>query len=158
METMSVRVKILSVLFAMGMIYFYSESVLEKLPYSLRINYTNSLPEKLYISGPIGEIKRQDYVSFFHQQKEVPLLKKVLGLPGDKIEMRLDRIFVNEQDCGKVLTHSKSGLPLHAIHLEKVSEGHVFVGASHPESFDSRYEEFGLVKISAIREKLWPLF
>ena len=46
---------------------------------------------------------------------------------------------------------TSDGKPLTPISATSISEGYVFVAGDHPNSFDSRYEEFGLVPI----EKVW---
>ena len=50
-----------------------------------------------------------------------------------------------------LLEKTSDGKPLTPISATSVPEGYVFVAGDHPNSFDSRYEEFGLVPI----EKIW---
>lgn len=54
-----------------------------------------------------------------------------------------------------LLHHTKEGRPLTPLVLNEfgmtIPKGYVFVAGDHPQSFDSRYEEFGLVPV----EKIW---
>lgn len=50
-----------------------------------------------------------------------------------------------------LLEKTSQGKPLTPISAAIVPEGYVFVAGDNPNSFDSRYEEFGLVPI----EKIW---
>lgn len=96
------------------------------------------------------------------------LAKRILGLPGDQIIKNRERITIkvvgNKGARSKpvkakplkikalpLLRATKEGnilTPLSAIYIP---EGYVFVAGDHPRSFDSRYEEFGLVPI----DKIW---
>jgi signal peptidase I len=84
-----------------------------------------------------------------------PYIKRIIGLPGETIEIRNGRVFVdgimleepyldgNETDCGP-----RSCEPV------TVPEGHVYVlGDNRSNSSDSRF--FGTVEISSILGKAW---
>ena len=64
----------------------------------------------------------------------------------------------NLMHCGVILKMSSSGKSYSPIQSGTIPEGYVYVCGSHPDSFDSRYAEFGLIRVENIREKLWPLF
>lgn len=76
--------------------------------------------------------------------------KRVLGLPGDRIVRKKNSIRVGSQTL-PLLTETKEGQPLTPLVHNVVPEGTLFVVGDHPRSFDSRYEEFGLVK----KENIW---
>ena len=128
----------------------------------LRINNTNSMPQTLFMSfkrKPQEPLKRGDFVCFKHPLSPQRLTKMVVGLPGDRIDLKDQHVFVNDQDYGAYfLVSPRSGKELNPIQVEQIPDGFVYVHAPHPESFDSRYAEFGLVKIDDIEEVLWPLF
>lgn len=128
------------------------------LPYGLRINQTNSLPYKLFFSKPIDKIAPNTYVMFNHPASPIPLVKCVIGVPGDQISREEATVLVNNKAVGKCLEHSPSGKILTPIEPGNIPKGFIFVCATHPESFDSRYQEFGLINIEAVKEILWPLF
>ena len=61
---------------------------------------------------------------------------------------------VNDLSNGQslpLLDQTKDGKPLTPLRVEIVPEGYVFVAGDHLRSFDSRYEEFGLVS----QQNLW---
>jgi len=86
---------------------------------------------------------------------EKPFSKRVLGLPGDLIlkGKREVRIMskTHEPTTLPLLKKTGDGKPLTPISATIIPEGYVFVAGDNPNSFDSRYEEFGLVP----SEKIW---
>lgn len=98
------------------------------------------------------------YVSFEHPDSKIPLAKQVKGLPGDHIVIVGDQLFLNDEHLGKILEKSRSGHAMTPIEEGRIPEGFLFLQASHKESFDSRYAEFGLIPVSSIKERLWPIF
>jgi len=92
------------------------------------------------------------------KNSSISIVKIVAGLPGDPIEVRNGHVFVNYRYTGKVLPSSKSGQKYTPISVEAIPAGYVFVFGSDAESFDSKYEEFGLVDMDWIKERLWVIF
>lgn len=127
-------------------------------PFGIRINVSDSLPYRLFISRKLETVRRDAYVSFFIKEGRYPLVKQIVGIPGDQVENVSGSVFVNGKDRGKVLEKTPSGNIVSPINCKKIPEGHVFVSASHENSFDSRYNEFGLIPIDQIQEELWPVF
>jgi conjugative transfer signal peptidase TraF len=89
-----------------------------------------------------------------------PLLKPVVAVAGDVVELSADGIFVNGSLLPNTtpLRRDSKGRPLEAWTFGRytVASGTVWVASSyHPRSFDSRY--FGPVSTSAIRHRLKPL-
>lgn len=133
-------------------------SVVEPL-FGIRQNISESLPYTYFLSRNVKGIQRNQYVSFIHPHSHLLIAKRIIGIPGDQIAYRNCHIFLNDKNYGKVLPKSNNtGLPLNPISEGMIPEGFVFVHASHPESFDSRYHEFGLIPITALKETLWPIF
>lgn len=109
-------------------------------------------------------------VVVFHANQEEDYVKRVIGLPGDRIRYENDTLYLNgkavEEDYlnpyrkqdGKPLTQS---FRLEEVtEMTEVPEGHVFVmGDNRRESLDSRY--FGFVPIETIVGKVdvryWPI-
>ncbi len=85
------------------------------------------------------------------------LVKRVIGVAGDKISLRGDRVFLNE----KPLPEAYALRGLYQQDDERiVPPGHIFVlGDNRPQSKDSRH--FGAVECKAVRGRvlfrLWPL-
>lgn len=135
--------------------YVYSFS----LEYPIRLNLSSSLPKTFYsaISQPPPFNKGQ-IVSINHPHLQAVVGKIILGKGGDIISIHSGTFFLNENPIGKVKQTSSTGKRYHPISEGVISEGSYFVYTPHPESFDSRYEEFGLVKEEWITEVLCPLF
>lgn len=119
----------------------------------------------------IGEPSRGDVVVFRKPgDLSVNFIKRVVGLPGDAIEYRNKRLYVNGQavqleltgpyrgqgQAGAVLGHEQLGQVDHELlHINgrsgmesqwKVPEGHYFVmGDNRDNSHDSRYEDVGMI-------------
>ncbi len=123
-----------------------------------------SLPKKMIYnasaSAPIGlywldnwPVERGDYVLVVVPERvrylveergylppDVPLLKRVVGLNGDRICRRGDDIFVNDESVAVAQTVDALGRPMpdwHGCHI--VTERSVFLLQDHPQSFDGRY-------------------
>jgi len=111
------------------------------------------------------------------QRGELVFAKRIAGMPGDLITRDKERLCissrtqkdkpleltpvccshtqaVNDLSNGQsvpLLDQTKDGKPLTPLRATIVPEGYVFIVGDHPRSFDSRYEEFGLVP----QEKIW---
>lgn len=76
--------------------------------------------------------------------------KRVIGLPGDIIIKHQKGLEIKAKNSSvsttfPLLDKTKEGQTLTPLPLQSVPEGYLFVVGDHPRSFDSRYEEFGLV-------------
>lgn len=124
-------------------------------------------------------IKRGDIVSIQDYEPayvgKKPFAKRVLGLPGDLILKDKNTVTIvpkafmpmtpvskgpmstpgmpmaSDSVTLPLLEKTSQGKPLTPISAEFVPEGYVFVAGDNLNSFDSRYEEFGLVPM----EKIW---
>jgi conjugal transfer pilin signal peptidase TrbI len=126
--------------------------------FGIRYTVTPSLPYKLFISRPISSIKKSQYVTLAHPKSKILVAKQIVGLPGDEVIVRDHNLYLNDKQLGFILDHSKSGKKFNPIQEGKIPEGFVFLYAPHVDSFDSRYQEFGLVPVERLEEVLWPLF
>lgn len=144
------------------------------------INQTPSLSYRAFICIKGLAPERGDFVSISdHPTKyfeEIHYTKRLMGFPGDKIEIHGNQMYINHKcvdntSVNKSCTHSpdpsligslrkatQDGRALHPFKNTVIPEGYVFVSADHPRSFDSRYEEFGLVKQEHIAGKCFGLF
>ncbi len=144
--------------------------------FDLTINFSSSMPIGLWrISkgAAMGEALRHKAVLFCPPDTDVfrwartqgilspgrcpggytPLLKEVVGLPGDEVQIKDSLVFLN----GHKLAMSHS-LPIESLSasIMKIPEGFVWVmGTSSPESFDSRY--FGSIPTSKILGSVQPV-
>lgn len=110
----------------------------------LGVNRTKSLPYQYFLIVKGLSFEKGDLVSIRgHQAKyigELNLIKRVVGVAGDEIEPLL--VGLKNQ--------TKKGEPLTPLAIKVIPEGYVFVNADHKHSYDSRYEEFGLVSVETI--------
>ena len=126
---------------------------------SVHKNISESLPHTYFLGVFKGkEFKKGQFVKFNHSLSSIPLVKKVIGLAGDEVLVEGKKVLVNGDFVGEVLDFSPSGMPLSPIEGGVIPDGHMFVMAYHAMSFDSRYQEFGLVPYSCIEEVLWPIY
>jgi conjugal transfer pilin signal peptidase TrbI len=128
----------------------------------LTVNGTQSLPYHGFFCVKGMAIKRGDLVCLKGHETaytpDISLTKRLLGLPGDIIEVRGNHVFVVGKNVGPLQKQTKDGRPLTPLKARMVPKGFVFLSADHPRSFDSRYEEFGLVPESIIQGRCFGLF
>jgi signal peptidase I len=91
---------------------------------------------------------REDHVG---ELQKLPYTKRVIGLPGDSIS-NSHGIHINNKSLS-LLKHDRYGKPLTPLSLTHVPQGFLFVAGDSHNSFDSRYEEFGLVPFQKIMGK-----
>jgi conjugal transfer pilin signal peptidase TrbI len=120
--------------------------------FGIRYNHSDSLPNKIYFSMPPNLIERGNLVDFQLSNSSAVFAKVVAGIPGDQISILRNTVYVNDQRIGDVLDFREPTAE------GMIPSGFFFMQGTHPESFDSRYAEFGLVPQNAIRDKLWPIF
>lgn len=125
------------------------------LGYGFRLNLSPSLPNKLYFGIPVSSVVRGQIIAFSMPQSKVTFAKRVAGIGGDLLEIKEDKIFINgRSECD--LSWKPSGLTF--VSSCVIPDGFFFALGSSEDSFDSRYEIFGLVPVSAVKEKLWPIY
>ena len=109
------------------------------------------------VSHNLGGVTRGDVVVLrYPRNQALDFVKRVVGLPGDRIAMRDGTLLVNggaADDYGCIADHQN-------LLEHVVPPGHVFVlGDNRPISCDSR--EFGLVPVELlkgrVRARFWPL-
>lgn len=89
-------------------------------------------------------------------------VKYLIGIPGDRIEVDGDRVYLTTArgrlDMGRCKPASRHGAPLTPIEPQVIPPGMVYVWAPHVDALDSRYAVMGLVPRSAIVGKAVPLW
>lgn len=144
----------ISILAIYGAIFWLSESEI----IGLRFNKSKSLPFTLFFSTKFSNVSHGKYASFRHPNYQARIAKQILGLPGDRIDIFDNQVLINNTPIAIAKSLSPSGKIFTAIEPQIIPEGCVYVHAVHEESFDSRYKEFGLIKLEALEEELWPIF
>jgi conjugative transfer signal peptidase TraF len=130
------------------------------LGYRVLINTTHSLPHTFYLTNPTQKvIKRGDYIAFTHSISKVLLVKQVKGVAGDTLIKTADFVRIDGVPTPLRLRQKRAdGTSLTPLKADVISDGTVFVAGSHPDSFDSRYQEIGLIPLAQVRGQVWPLF
>ena len=103
--------------------------------------------------------ERKDVVVFYQAEKSelksnLQFIKRVIGLAGDRIELKNGKLFVNKKyfDEAYVLTSNKKSRYSLQMNETLIPKGHVFVmGDNRDNSKDSRI--FGVIPKSAIFAK-----
>lgn len=94
----------------------------------------------------------------YPQDQSRDFIKRVIAIPGDTIEIKDGRVFVNQQLMNEpyILSQTRGDYP-----LSTVPEGTIFVmGDNRNNSEDSRFADVGFVPFSLIKGKavmvFWP--
>lgn len=109
----------------------------------------------------INEPLRNDIVTFRHvdsSDQEINIVKRIIGLPGDKIEVIDHLIYLNDQALeDPVAAEGNMQYPL------IVPENSYFVlGDNKAHSIDSRHKEIGLISAEELQGRIfmriWPFW
>lgn len=100
-----------------------------------------------------SDIKRFDIVVINNETLGKEMIKRVIGLPGDKIEYRDSKLYVNGEEIAEEFTHKETeNFDLSKLSVTTVPEGSYFVvGDNRTDSYDSRY--FGFIPQNEIEGK-----
>lgn len=151
---------LIAVVLAFFIRYFIVELYMVEGP-SMRPTLVNS--ERLVVNKFIYRFKepqRGEILVFkYPRDQSRDFIKRVIAVPGDSIELKEGRVFVNGQLLNEtyILERTKGSYP-----LSTVPEGHVFVmGDNRNNSEDSRFKDVGFVPYTLIKGKavmvFWPL-
>ncbi len=128
--------------------------LVNKLVYGVRNPFTRTL----WIKGRTP--RRQEVVVFIYpKNRKVDFIKRVIGVPGDVIEIRNKRVYVNGKPLVEpYVRHTDPRIlpaelsPRDNFGPVKVPPGHIFVmGDNRDESYDSRF--WGFVPIRDVKGK-----
>ena len=130
---------------------------------NLLIVHSGSLSYRVMILVKDSSYKKGDYATIEHHrprylEEDLRLTKKVVGLPGDRIRIVKNKIYVNNHLIGDLRRVNRNGQKLTPLQQPFIPEGYVFLQGDHAGSYDSRYQEFGLVRKEHIVGRTWPLF
>lgn len=119
------------------------------------INSTASLPNWAFLIHKNKVPLRGDYVFFMAPAnalvrrhfgpKPQPFGKLVYGLPGDIVSHDGLWVAVNGKTVARMKARTRAGEPLTPGAVGRIPGGCYYVGTPHPDGFDSRYAEIGLV-------------
>lgn len=109
-------------------------------------NQSASLPYHGFLVIKHWPVKREQFVAFhpppnlFYSSQNI-LVKPVKGVAGDRVTNIGLNYYVNGVWQGISKSHSSLGIALHPGPTGIIPPGRYYVGAKHPDSFDSRYQE-----------------
>ena len=131
----------------------------------LSINQSNSLPFKVFLLLKKTIPCKGDYVAFTHPRFSRShtngpyLIKQAVGVTGDLVQQKNRDLLVGGKNVGVPLLHASDGTTLTPLKFVGfIPKGRFFVAAPHERSFDSRYEEVGLVRQEDIAGVAIPIF
>ena len=107
-------------------------------------------------------MKRFDVIAFEYADTKY-LIKRVIGLPGDKVEYKNNTLYVNDELVEEEFLdgHQTENFSLVSMGYETIPEGkYLVLGDNRENSLDSR--SFGLIDeediLGKVSIKIWPIF
>ncbi len=112
------------------------------------------------IAYKIGKPDRFDVVVFRSRSKEEQLyMKRIIGLPGEKIQIQNGNVYINDQFLDMGEDAERINLPGIADNPIVLAENEYFViGDNYDSSEDSRFSNIGNVNLSEMIGKVWFRF
>ena len=108
------------------------------------------------------DMKRFDVIAFEYEDTKY-LIKRVIGLPGDKVEYKNNNLYVNNELVEEefIDNHQTEDFSLVTMGYETIPEGkYLVLGDNRENSLDSR--SFGLIDeediLGKVSLKIWPIF
>ena len=121
-------------------------------------SYTDSLPYHYFLALKKMSPQKGDYTcidSSWHGDK---VIKEIVGIPGDELLYdAAGNLWVGRRYIGKSKKKATDGRSLTPIKPGLIPDGYVFVKGDHERSFDSRYEQLGLVAVKDLQGRLVAL-
>ena len=122
------------------------------------VSETDSLPEHYFLHLPFMQAKKGQYTLTYSKWYQGKIIKKIIGAKGDRIWYDKDGLlWVGETKVGRLKQKASDGNFLTPIKPQVIPERYVFLYSNHPNSFDSRYEELGLIPVAALKGRLIAL-
>lgn len=118
-----------------------------------------SFKSKLTLTS--DDIRSLNFVQRFFVNEKTPktLIKRVIGLPGDSIEVKDGIVKINGEVATEVYVSSEN---VGEVYIKAIPEGEYFMmGDNRAVSLDSRSEQVGLIAekdlVGKVLVRLWPL-
>jgi conjugative transfer signal peptidase TraF len=133
--------------------------------YRICVNETVSLPQTLFLLHRNSPVGLGDYVAFRARPSngavsfdpKMILVKRVVGVAGDIVEVRDRVVLLNGQPVGFAKERSLKNEPLDPIRSVTIPKGMFYVIGLHRDSLDSRYSIVGLVDSTMLVGRAIPL-
>ena len=135
----------------------FGVTLLFTMNYKIILNQSSSLPFSFVIVKK-GELpQRIDDIFVFriknpkaYDKKEMLFIKLLAGKEGQNIEYKQDLMFVGGKEIGIVKKMSLKGRLLEGIKTKTIKKKQFFAYTPHRDSYDSRYNEIGLINANQI--------
>ena len=122
------------------------------------VSETDSLHQHFFLHFPTINPQKGDYTLIYSDWYQGKIIKKIIGNSGDVIWYDKEGfLWINQIKLGKPKQTTKDGVQLKAISAQTIPPGFIFLHSSHERSFDSRYQELGLVPLNKIKGLVVPL-
>ncbi len=130
--------------------------------FAITINLSKSLPDLVYLIHKGSTFQKGDLIAFrwpggVNYPAGSVFIKRVAGMPGDRVERVGDVFWVNKKYVGIAKPKSRSGIALEAAQAGVIQQGSYFVATPHPDSLDSRYSITGNVQQSQVLGKAYAI-
>ncbi|EKS1214967.1 signal peptidase I [Campylobacter jejuni] len=136
------------VIFAFSFVFLLILSYLIFYFGGFHFNHTRSMPLGLYKEISSSIFNKNDIVLLKIPQKKEILLKKIVAINGDFVEVNRQGVFINKtlMPDSKIFSFDSEGNPLEFKPFKcKLKENELFVMGENIKSYDSRY--FGVINI-----------
>lgn len=127
-----------------------------RVPFMTHSAYVFSQPQR----GDIVVFTRPDENGTFEDESDINIIKRVVGLPGDKIEVRDAKLYVNDQPLDEGYARwEDGGIREGNFGPETVPDGHVFLlGDNRDHSRDSRFWQEPFLPIDRIKGRAMIIY
>lgn len=131
--------------------------------YTIAINLSPSLPQKIFLIDIGSPVTRSDYVAFrWHgghgYDKNMIFIKEIKGIAGDTVTRDGQDFYINGEYMCKAKKVSLKGEPIAPGPEGVIGANEFYVMTPYQDSFDSRYAEVGWIKKSGIVGRAYAIF
>jgi len=130
--------------------------IVSKITYLLREPKRGEIIVLKYMAGKESLISR-----VFPPSNEVDYIKRVIGVPGDEIDIRDGKVYINGEELEESYTKGSTYAKDVKLPLVVPDDSYFVMGDNRENSNDSRAKAVGLIPMSRIKGKavlrIWPL-
>ncbi len=119
---------------------------------------TASMPYRYFLNLKKIKPQKGDYTCLDSPWYGQKIIKEIVGQEGDQIFYDTEgNLWIGPKKIGKPKRKTKDGRHLHSLQAGAIPKGFVFVTGHHDHSFDSRYQELGLVPLCNLQGRVTGL-
>lgn len=120
---------------------------------------TLKIKEQLLVKRKVKDLKRGDILVFYSQEEEQYLVKRLIGLPGENLELKEGTVYVNQEFFPEPYLQSTDS---YSGEFNVPGDAYFFLGDNRKNSIDSRFFIEPYIKKEMIAGKviirLYPRF